>query len=145
MCQQELHDIYAVGQFGFLTLHIVLPELHLKQVVSHGNTCPHGHIHVFVYVVQQGFDGGYGFHLFLQRNQLPEVLFGGFLHFVFRELQLKAAHILAQFSEFVAIHDLPACENRLDSRQTADGSVFHHAYADGIGQGHKSLGGEHLC
>ena len=76
---------------------------------------------------------------------MPEVLFGGLLHLVFRELELQTSDILPHLGKFVAVDDLSTGEDGLDGRDPGNGTVLHHRNADGVGKGRQCLGGEHLC
>ena len=70
-------------QLQLLTADIVLTQFYLQQIVTHGYTSAYGHIHIFMYIAQKGIHSLDGLHLFLQRSQLPEILLGSFLYFVF--------------------------------------------------------------
>ena len=113
-------------QLQLLTLDVVLAKLHLQQIVLHSHTGTHGHVDILMDFLQQGLDSLDGLHLLLQGYQLPVVLLGLLQHIVLGELQLKSADVLAYPGEFVAIDDLSTGKDRLDSRQTANGSVLHH-------------------
>ena len=143
--QQEADDGDAVLQFQSLTLDVVLAQLHLQQVVAHGHTSTHGHIHIFIDIAQQGIDSLDGLHLLLQRGQLPEILFGSLLHLVFGQLQLQAAHVLAHLGQFVAVDNLTTSKDGLHSHQRTDGAVLHHRDADGVAQGSQCFSRQHLC
>ena len=143
--QQETDDGDAILQFQALTLDVVLAQLYLQQVVAHSQTSAHSYIDIIMDASQQCIDSIDGLHLLLQRGQLPEVLFGSLFHLVFRQLQLETTDVLANFGEFVAVDDLPTGKHGLYSHQRTDGTILHHRDADGVGQGYKRLGRQHLC
>ena len=142
--QQETDDGDAVLQLQALTLDIVLTQLYLQQVVAHCQTSTHGYIDIFVDAGQQRIDSLDGLHFLLQRGQLPEVLFGSLLHLVSRQLQLQTTHVLTNFGQFVAVDNLTTGKDGLHRHQRTNGTVLHHRDADGVGQGCKRFGRQHL-
>ena len=124
--QEQAYNRDAILQLQLLTLDVVLAKLHLQQIVLHSHTGTHGHVDILMDFLQQGLDSLDGLHLLLQGYQLPVVLLGLLQHIVLGELQLESADVLAYPGEFVTIDDLSTGKDRLDSRQTANGSVLHH-------------------
>ena len=110
--QELLHDEYSVLKLQLLTLHVVLAQLHLQQVVAHGQASTDGHIHIFIYISQQSLNRLDGFHLLLKRDEL------------------QSADILTHLGETVAVDDLTSSEDGLDSRHASYGAVFHHRDTD---------------
>ena len=72
----------TILQLQPLAGHVVQAQLHLQQVIAKGNASTHGHVHIFIYIVEQGFGSLERFHLLLQGYHLPKVLMGRLLHLV---------------------------------------------------------------
>ena len=132
LCEEEPDNRGGIAQGELLTGNVVLTQLYLQEVVTHGNTCLQGNTDILDNICQQGLDGLDGLHLLLKRQELPEVLFGGLLDFVLGELQLQTAHLLAHLRQAIAVDNLPTREDGLHGHHTTNGAILQHRDADGV-------------
>ena len=145
LCQQHLYKSDSVVQLQFLGLYVILSQLNLKQVVPKHDSCIDGCRNILVDVIEQLLYCIDGLNLFFKGNQLPEVFLNPVDSLVLCQLKLQLAGFFAHFRKLVAVDNLSAGKDWLNSHHASQEAVFHHFDANWIAQGGNGFGRQNLC
>ena len=133
LCQQAARQGEGILYVDARAAGVVLPQLHLEQVVAVGDAGTDGRIHVLVYLGQLRLHHAEGAELLFQHGHLPEVLLGGEAHLVLGLAAQEAVLLHVHLGQLVALHNLASGKEGHRGIDAAHQPVLQqlHAHAGG--------------